>query len=227
MAKAANKPKSSYRPARILIVDDHPLVRSGLGELISNEPGLEVCGEADDADDALRKVAATSPDLIVIDISLKSSSGIDLIKRIKDRHPQVKMLVSSMHDESLFAERSLSAGAMGYISKQEAIDKVIVAILHVLRGQIYLSTQMSERLLHRMISGPKSLERSPIESLSDRELQVFEQIGKGLTTREIAGNLHLSIKTIETYRDNIKTKLNLTNTAELSRHAVQWVLENG
>ncbi len=224
---AGKRTKSTDRRIRILIVDDHPLVRSGLGELISADPDLEVCGEASDANEAMQQIAATKPDLMVVDISLKTGNGIDLIKRVKAKQLGIKMLVSSMHDESLYAERSLSAGAMGYISKQEATEKVIEAIHQVLNGQVYLSAEMSGRLLHRMVSGSAALEQSPIETLSDRELQVFEQIGQGFTTRQIAGGLHLSVKTIETYRENIKNKLSLKNTSELSRHAVQWVIENG
>lgn len=215
----------STQIARVLIVDDHPVVRRGLAELISDEPDLEVCGEASDAPDALRQVETRRPDVVVVDISLQSGNGIELIQQIKERDERIKTLVSSMHDESLFAERALRAGAMGYINKQEPTEKVIDAIREVLSGQVYLSARMANRLLQSVVGG-ETLEQDPIGSLSNRELEVFELIGQGLTTKKIAGRLHLSPKTIETHREKIKTKLNLSNSTELSRRAVQWVLEN-
>lgn len=211
---------------RILVVDDHPVVRKGLLALINEEADLQVCGEAEDAVEALRQVDALQPDLVIIDISLKKGHGIELVKQIKARNQQVRMLVSSMHDESVFAERALRAGAQGYIGKQEVPEKIIDAIRQVLQGKIYLSPTMTERILHRAAHPDEVVGRSPSECLSDRELAVFELIGQGFTTRVIAEKLHISIKTVETYREHIKTKLNLANTAELSRHAVQWVLEN-
>jgi DNA-binding NarL/FixJ family response regulator len=210
---------------RILIVDDHPIVRRGLRELVADEPDLEVCGEAEDVAGALQQVEALSPDVVVIDLSLKGGHGLELIQEIKARKRPVKMLVSTMHDESLFAERVLRAGAMGYISKQESPDKIVGALRQVLRGEIYLSPRMANRFLHRLASG-QSFETSPIDSLSDRELQVFEMIGQGLATKQIARKLDLSPKTIEAHREKIKAKLNLKSGAELSRHATQWVLEN-
>jgi DNA-binding NarL/FixJ family response regulator len=192
---------------RILIVDDHPIVCRGLRELVADEPDLEVCGEAADVSEALQQLEATRPDVVVVDLSLKGGHGIELIQKIKARSDRVKMLVSSMHDESLFAERVLRAGATGYISKQESPEKIIDALRQVLRGEI--------------------LEENPIQSLSDRELEVFEMIGQGLSTKQIAKRLHLSHKTVETHREKIKAKLNLSNSAELSRRATQWVLENG
>lgn len=212
--------------ARIMLVDDHPLVRRGLCELIADEPNLEVCAEAADAEQALKLVHASQPDLIIIDIALQGISGIDLIKRVKSRHQDVKMLVSSMYEETLYAERALRAGAMGYVNKGEAPDKVIAAIHSVLEGKIFLSQEMTNRLLHGVVRG-EAIGPSAVETLTDRELQVFQLIGRGLTTREIATKLHLSIKTIETYREHLKAKLKLTTAAELTRHAVRWVLENG
>ncbi len=164
--------------------------------------------------------------MVVVDLTLKSGHGLELIQEIKARNDRIKMLVSSMHDESLFAERALRAGAAGYVSKQESPDKIIDAVRQVLRGEIYLSTRMASRLLHRVTTG-EPLEEHPIQSLSDRELAVFEMVGQGLTTKQIARKLDLSHKTIETHREKIKTKLNLRNSTELSRHATQWVLENG
>lgn len=213
--------------ARILIVDDHPVVRNGLRMLIDDEPDLVVCGEAADADEAIRVLDAVKPDLVIIDLSLKGSSGLELIKRIKSRHCDSKMLVSSMFDESLYAERVLNAGALGYVSKQEAMEKVIEAIRCVLSGRVYLSAAMSDRMLHRLARDQKAPERSSVETLSDRELEVFEMIGRGRATAEIAAQLHLSVKTVETHREKIKAKLAIKTAAELNQHAVRWVLEQG
>jgi len=221
-----NKKPARKGKARILIVDDHPLVRRGLMDLIADEPDLVVCGEAADAVEALRQVDALDPDLVIIDISLKQGHGLELIKRIRTRDKPIKMLVCSMHDEALFAERALRAGAMGYLNKEEATEKVIDAIREVLRGKVYLSADMTERLLGRAVKAGKPLARLSNESLSDRELAVFEMLGQGLTTGAIADKLQLSVKTIETYREHIKSKLDLKNSAELGRHAAQWVLEN-
>lgn len=211
---------------RILIVDDHPIVRRGLRELVADEPDLEVCGEAEDVSQAIEQLETARPDVVVVDLTLKSGHGLELIQEIRARNDRIKMLVSSMHDETLFAERALRAGAAGYVSKQESPDKIIDAVRQVLRGEIYLSTRMASRLLHRVATG-EPLEKHPIQSLSDRELEVFEMVGQGLTTKQIARKLDLSHKTIETHREKIKAKLNLRNSAELSRHATQWVLENG
>jgi len=210
-----------------LIVDDHALVRLGLTQLIAQEPDLEVCGDAADAEEALERARQTQPDLVVVDISLKSGSGIELIKQLKARDTNVKVLVASMHEESLFAERALRAGALGYINKQQASENVVAAIRQVLAGQVYLSAEMTSHLLHRFGHQQQdALRRSSVESLSDREWQVFELIGRGLTTRQIAERLHLSVKTIETHREHIKGKLGLASSSELARHAVQWLLEN-
>ncbi|MGA2034928.1 MAG: response regulator transcription factor [Thermoguttaceae bacterium] len=209
---------------RILIVDDHPLVRRGLSDTISAEPDLEVCGEAADTEEALRLVEASHPHVVIVDLSLKTGHGIDLIEQIKARDDQVKMLVASMHDEALFAERVLRAGAVGYLSKQEPPEKIIDAIRRVMRGEVCLSPRMANRLLHSVVGG-ESLGHDPIQMLSNRELEVFDMIGQGMSTKQIAGKLNLSHKTIETHREKIKTKLNLSNANELSHRAVQWVLE--
>jgi DNA-binding NarL/FixJ family response regulator len=211
---------------RVLIVDDHPVVRQGLALLIDQQPDLEVCAEADSVADAFNRFTESQPDLVIIDLSLKDGSGIELIKEIKARNEHAKMLVSSMHDESLFAERVLRAGAKGYISKQEATGSIVDAARQVLEGRVYLSPRMSDQMLHRLVASSEDPDRSPIDSLSDRELEVFEMIGQGLTTRQIATKLDLSPKTVETYRENIKAKLNLPNGTALTRHAVQWLLEN-
>lgn len=209
---------------RIVIVDDHPSVRRGIADLIAREADLEVCGEAGDTTEALRVVKAVSPHLVLIDLSLQGGHGIELIEQIKALGGEARMLVVSMHDEALFAERVLRAGAMGYINKQEPAEKLLEAMRQVLGGQIYLSHAMAARLLHSVVGG-QPLEQDPIQGLSNRELEVFEMIGEGMATKEIARRLDLSSKTIESHREKIKAKLNVSNSAELSRRAVQWVLE--
>ena len=213
------------QPITILIVDDHPIVRRGMAELLSDSPDLQVCGSAEDACEAMEKIRSLKPDLVIVDLSLKETSGLELIKEARCEHPSVKILVSSVHDEFLFAERSLRAGATGYINKQEPTERILDAIRSVARGTIFLSDRMSDRLLRRMVTGKPELDGPGTEKLSDRELEVFEQIGLGLGTAAIAKQLHLSIKTIETYRDHLKTKLNLQDGSELTRQAVLWVLD--
>lgn len=212
---------------RILIVDDHPLVRSGFVQLISDEPDLEVCGEAADEGQALRLVAASAPDLVIVDLSLAGGSGINLIERIKAHHSEVSMLVVSMHDESLFAERVLAAGALGYLNKQEAPSNIIRAIRRVLEGKVYVSDKLTERLLDSLTGMAKTPGQSPMQRLSNRELEVFELIGRGMTTGKIADHLKLSTKTIETHRENIKKKLGLASGQELTRRAMHWLIERG
>jgi DNA-binding NarL/FixJ family response regulator len=218
--------KSPIAPKKhkVLIVDDHPIVRRGLAELIALEPDLEVCGQAADVSEAIKLIETNQPDAAIIDISLKNGHGLDLIENVKANHADVKMLVSSMHDELLFAERSLRAGALGYIPKHEATETLLDALRKVLRGEIFLTSRMSNRLMHNFVGKP--LDTDPIKTLSNRELEVFEMIGQGLTTQQIAGKLSLSAKTVETHREKIKGKLDLKNSAELNRRAVQWVLEN-
>ncbi|MFW6033040.1 MAG: response regulator transcription factor, partial [Phycisphaeraceae bacterium] len=187
------------RKIRVIIVDDHPIVRHGLGQLIQTTNDMEVCGEAATASEALQVIREEEPDVAVIDISLEGGNGLELIKQIKAQGSDMKMLVSSMHDEMLYAERSLRAGAMGYINKIEGTERIIEAIRQILSGRIYLSGNMTERVLQRMMRGEAEPTVSPVEYLSDRELEVFEMIGQGLTTRQIAKKLHLSPKTIETH----------------------------
>jgi DNA-binding NarL/FixJ family response regulator len=220
---ARGDPKS----ARILIVDDHPVVREGLEIRIARQAGLEVCGEAASVAEALAQVEATDPDVAIIDISLGKGDGIDLIRRIRARSDRVRMLVWSMYPETLYAERALHAGAMGYINKQEATGRIIEAILCVIGGRVYLSESMADRLLRRAVGGVAGSDRSPVESLSDRELEVFRLIGAGLTTAEVAGRMQRSVHTVETYRQRIKDKLGLRTAAELARAAAQWALEGG
>jgi DNA-binding NarL/FixJ family response regulator len=211
---------------RVLLVDDHPLVRRGLADVIAREPDLEACGEAGDIQEALVAVERTTPDVVVIDLTLKTGHGIELIETLKSRHPQLKTLVSSMHDEMLFAERVLRAGAMGYVSKQEPPETLLQAIRQVLGGEVYLSPRMTGRLLRQMARGT-SPQTDPVDDLSNREIEVYEMIGQGLTIQQIAMRLHLSPKTVETHREKVKQKLNLKSSAELNRRAVQWVLERG
>ena len=208
---------------RVFVVDDHPVVRQGLAQLIQQESDMVFSGEAETASDALQKIAAAPPDIALVDISLKDTSGLELIKDLKIRHPDLPVLVLSMHDEGLYAERILRAGARGYVMKEEAIEKVVSAIRRVLRGEIYLSDRMSANMLSKFVEGRPEASRFPIERLSDRELEVFQFIGQGLGTRQTAERLHLSIKTIESHRENIKRKLKLTNATELLQHAIQWV----
>lgn len=221
MAEKA-RPKTSKKTARVLIVDDHPIFRRGLCALINENTDLQVCGEVGNTADALKLVDSTQPDVVTIDISLNNESGLDLIKEIKSRDDQIKMLVVSMHDELLYAERSLRAGAMGYLNKHEAIGKTIEAIQWVLEGKVYLSNQMSDRALRRLVGGTEKLQNSPIDALTDRELQVFEMIGQGLTTRQITDMLSVSPKTVETYRHRIRIKLGFQNSSELAVSAAQW-----
>jgi DNA-binding NarL/FixJ family response regulator len=221
------RPKIKKR-ARVLIVDDHPAVREALALRIGRQSDLAVCGEAADSSEALRQVAETKPDVAVVDISLKTGNGIELVKRIKDRNPQVRILVWSMHSESLYAERALRNGALGYITKDQATDQIVEAIRRVLAGKVWLSEVMAERMLQRAVgAGHHELMRSPLDALADRELEVFRLIGQGVKTVEIAERLHLSVKTVETYRDRIRQKLDLDSGTKLARYATQWVLENG
>ena len=220
--------KKSQRRMRVLIVDDHPAVREALALRIGRQPDLEVCGEAADMSEALRLIADARPDVAVVDISLKAGNGIDLIKRIKDRNDHIRMLVWSMHSESLYAERALRAGALGYINKDQATDRIVEAIRRVLEGRVYLSAAMTERLLQRAVGGARDeATRSPLDVLADRELEVFRLIGAGVKTAEIAERLHVSVKTVETYRDRIRHKLDLGDGTELAHYATQWVLEHG
>lgn len=223
------RPKSKSSPQRrtkVLIVDDHPAVREALALRIGRQPDLEVCGEATDTADALRMIAATEPDVADLDISLKTGNGIDLIKRIRDRNEDVRILVWSMHPEALYAERALRAGALAYVNKDQATDTIVEAIRHVRDGKVWLSETMTERLLHRTVGTPTAKSASPSEVLADREFEVFQLIGEGVKTAEIADRLHLSIKTVETYRDRIRHKLDLPDGTRLSHFATQWVLEN-
>jgi len=212
--------------ASIFLVEDHPVMRDGIASQIRSEPDLTVCGEAEDANEALRLIQQLSPDLVIVDISLKSGHGIDLVRRIHEVDPKLKMLVNSMYEESVYAERALQAGAMGYLSKQAARGTLVPAIRTLLSGRTYLSPEMTERILKSRVGGKLQVGKSPIESLSNRELEVLTLIGQGKTTGAIAKQLHLSVHTIDTYREKLKIKLQLANSAQLNRYAAQWVLES-
>jgi DNA-binding NarL/FixJ family response regulator len=208
---------------KIFLVDDHPLVREWLTQLIQRESDLCVCGEAEDTPEALEKIERTKPDIVIADISLKTTHGLELVKDLQVRAPEIPVLVLSMHDESLYAERVLRAGAKGYITKQEATKKILLAIRQVLAGDIFISEKMSSRMVHKMVLGRAAEQKSPIEQLTDRELEVFQLIGCGQGTRKIAAELHLGIKTVESYRARIKEKLKLEDGTQLLRQAIQWV----
>jgi DNA-binding NarL/FixJ family response regulator len=212
---------------RIVIIDDHPIVRQGFTQLINQEDDLIVVGEAEDAAGAFGLVERLKPDLALIDLSLKNSNGIELIKDLSHLYPDFLMLVISLHEESVYAERSLRAGAKGFIMKAEATENVMTAIRMVLRGDIYLSGSMRNRILHSITSGGNPRNKKNMEEyLSDRELQVLQAVGRGASTKEIADDLNLSIKTIETYKSHLKQKLSLKNSTELMQYAVEWYLKN-
>lgn len=216
--------------SKILIVDDHPIVRQGIAQLINRESDLEVCGEAGDAEQAMEALNRSSAngttrcdtDIAIVDMSLPGVSGIELIKTIHAHYPDMPVLVISMHDESLYAERVLRAGAKGYIMKQEATENVLTAIRQILHGEIYISERMRSKILQRIIDHGFETPSSPVSRLSDKELEVLRLIGRGLRTSEIARELHRSVKTVEAHRANIKEKLSLKNATELVRFAVQW-----
>lgn len=208
---------------RIAIVDDHPLVRDQLRAVVESEEDLRICGEAEDGTRALDVIKSTEPDLVIIDLTLKGfPGGFDLIKEIRLRYPRLSMLIVSMHDESLYAERAIRAGARGYITKQEATRKILHAIRQVCSGEIYLSEKMAAKVLTKLAGERAAHGQSSIERLTNRELQVFALIGHGRSTRQIADELHLDMKTIETYRARIKVKLNIKDATELLQQAILW-----
>ena len=212
---------------RVLVVDDHPIVRQGLALMIDQEPDLEVCGEAEEAASALAAIAATRPDVVLLDISLPGPDGIDLLKAIRAGDPHLPVLVLSMHDESVYAERALRAGANGYIMKQEATENVLVALRRILRREMYVSDRIASTMLRQLASGAGKPEQAPIARLSDRVLEVFRLIGEGYGTRRIAEALGLSVKTVESYQAHIKDKLALHGSRDLVQRAIEWRLEQG
>ncbi len=224
MKKPELKAANSYK---VLLVEDHPMFREHLGQLIDRDLGMSICGEADNIRDAMRLILETKPDIAIVDITLHGSSGLELLKDIKAQGLDINVLVLSMHDEELYAERALRAGAKGYITKNEASTEVIEAIRCVMKGDVYASRQMTAKLLERMTQKRSSSELAGMETLADRELEVFQMLGRGKSTREIAQTLNLGESTVETYRARIKEKLQLRSAAELYLRAGQWVRDHG
>jgi len=209
---------------RVMIVDDHPTMRAGLRYRIDSQPDMTSCGEAEDASEALRQIKKLKPDVVIVDIRLKDSDGLELVKTIKTRHKSIRTLVHSMYEEAVYADRCLHAGAMGYVSKEADAQDVIDAIRQISQGQVYLSPAMTEQILWRTAHGMRP-EHDPLDLLTDRQLEVFRLIGEGKTTHEIAEKLHISAHTVETHRENLKRKLNMENVTELTRAAVLWAEE--
>lgn len=208
---------------RVFIVDDHPLVRQGLAQIIDSQDDLELCGEAEDSSSAMRGIETARPDVLIVDISLQGNNGLELIKNVKAIHDNLPILVFSMHDESIYAQRALRAGAKAYVMKKESSEKIVEAIKRILKGEIYVSARVADQVLHQIVNGPSNVATSPVDRLTDRELEVVQLIGRGLSTREIAESLNLSVKTIESHRAHVKEKLNLRNATELVQFSVQWV----
>lgn len=221
MASGAARKLGTQAPRRLMLVDDHPLVRERLAKLINEQPDLRVCCEAADHHEAIALLAHGAPDLAVVDLSLRNSHGLELIKDLHALHPHLPILVVSMHDENLYAERALRAGARGYITKQEATQNILCAVRRVLAGEIYLSPHIAIRVATNVVA-PGHAVRQDIEQLSDRELRVFELIGQGYKPRQIAARLHLDIKTVEAYRARIRKKLGLTGPHEVLQRAIEW-----
>jgi DNA-binding NarL/FixJ family response regulator len=218
-----SKAKPKETKARILLVDDHAVVRFGIAQLINRQPDMEVCGEEEDGRRAMMAIETLKPNLVIADISLKDSSGLELMRNIKAQYPKLAMLVVSVHDESVYAEIAFRAGALGYLAKGEAVEKILTAIRKVLAGEVYVSDALASRLLQKQVRGQSDATASPMKTLSDRELEVFQLIGQWKSTRQIADELHLSVKTIEYYREQIKRKMGLKNATELSQHATAWI----
>jgi DNA-binding NarL/FixJ family response regulator len=220
-AAAGHRQDSNVR--KIFLVDDHPVTRAGVGTLLNQQTNFHVCGEADSAPKAIDLIPKLNPELAIIDISLKTTSGIELIKNLNALAPGLKVLVLSMHDENLYAERALRAGAKGYVMKDQAADTLIGAVKRVLSGELHVSEKMKERMLNRFVSNKRDELTFSMDSLSDREMEVLVHIGNGYSTRQIATKLNLSVKTIDSYREHLKIKLRLAKGADLVRHAIQWV----
>jgi len=221
--KAAQKRAQERKEARVLIVDDHPIVRLGLTKLVSQEADLTVCGEAADAKEALFAIETAEPDIAIVDLSLRGGNGLQLTRDIRKRHPELPILVLSEQDESLYAEPAIRAGAKGFIMKAETTDRMITAIRNVLSGGIYLSDKIVSKILLRVAGARSERDRSPLESLTDRQMEVFELLGTGAPVRRIAERLHLSAKTVATHCQNIRRKLGLASAEELLQTAVRWL----
>lgn len=227
MGKVPKSARKASEQKRILVVDDHPMIREHLAELIARGPGLFLCGEAEDCHPALALVEAKRPHLVIVDLSLRSSYGLDLLKDLQVRHPEVLTLVFTMHEEAFLAERAMRAGARGFVSKAEPSEKLMAAIRTVLNGGVYLSETLALQLASKVAQNPKSAGTSSIDLLTDRELRVFQLLGEGRGTRAIANELKLHITTIETYRARIKEKLQLKNADELRQEAIRWSQSGG
>jgi DNA-binding NarL/FixJ family response regulator len=210
------------RKKAVFVVDDHPIIRQGLTLLINREPDLAVCGEAEEMHAALSAIPNVRPDIMIVDISLNGPDGLELLKNVRILSPRLPVLILSMHDESIYAERALRAGANGYIMKQEATEKVLVALRRILSGGIYVSARIANSMLQHYVHGASPSPQSSVSELTDRELEVFRLIGEGHGTRQIAEVLHLSVKTVESYQAHIKEKLSLRSARELVQHAVEW-----
>jgi DNA-binding NarL/FixJ family response regulator len=223
MAQPKQPQQRMAKKTRVLLVDDHAVVRFGIAQLINHQGDLEVCGEEEDASHALSAIEKLGPDLVIADISLKDSSGLELMRNIKAQHPKLPVLVVSSHDENIYAEVAFRAGALGYLMKQEALEKILTAIRRVLSGAIYVSDALAAKMLQQQIRGQTHINEPAVKNLSDRELEVFQMIGRWKKTSDIAKELHLSIKTIEYYREQIKHKLNLGSASELTQYATSWV----
>jgi len=228
MASAANAEKEiNIRKRTVFIVDDHPLLRQGLALMINRENDLTVCGEAEEAQTAMHAISQRQPDIMIVDISLNGPDGLDLLKNIRSSYPALPVLILSMHDEATYAERALRARANGYIMKHEATEKVLIAVRRILNGEIYLSDRIANKMLQQYIGGASTALQTRLSTLSDRELEVFRSIGEGRSTRQIADELHLSVKTVETYQAHLKEKLALRSGRELIQHAIQWKIDEG
>lgn len=225
MTKAVARSAVSQNKKRIFIVDDHPLIRLSLRQLLDQQKGIEVVGEAGGAPEAISGIRQTQPHLVILDLTLRDGDGMDLLKEISSQWPQIKLLVASMHNEPIYVERAMRAGASGYVTKAQPAEELIAAVQTIFLGRLYINPELSDALMRRSFNRESDLKENPINSLSDRELQVFDLLGGGKSTREIAEKLMLSVKTIETYRENIKQKLSLQNGNELMYRAVSWKIE--
>jgi DNA-binding NarL/FixJ family response regulator len=218
-----NKTQGSGKKKRILLADDHPLMRQGLAQLINHEPDLEVCAQAEDVAEALKEIEATKPDIVVTDLTFRTSNGIELIKDIRVRYPDLPVMVLTMHNEVFYAERILRAGARGFVTKGERPATVIAGIRKVLAGEVFVSEKIAAQMIGKLVANKVAPGTMLLDTLSDREFEIFELIGQGLEMRQIAEQFHLSIKTVETHRDNIRKKLDLDNSADLLKYALQWL----
>ncbi len=227
MTSSTPESASVQKPCKVVLVEDHPMFREHIGHLINRDLGMSVCGEADNIQDGLRVILETEPDVAIVDLTLKGSNGLELLKDIKAQGLQVNVLVLSMHDEELYAERVLRAGARGYITKNEASSELLKAIKKVMHGEVYVSRFVTARILERMSNKGGTMSTGGVEALADRELEVFQLLGRGKNTKQIAEQLHLGESTVETYRSRIKEKLGLRSSAEVYLRAGQWVRENG